>query len=143
MESSTKEDGIGDGIGAPEEFGIRRIGQVSLPVNDLDAAVLFYRDVLGMPFLFRTPAMAFFDCSGIRLMLTVPEKPERDHRASILYFRVDDIDGVHETLDERGVEFEDGPQLIADMGDHELWMAFFHDTADNVLALMSEVPKDG
>lgn len=127
--------------GAPD-FGLRRIGQIGIPVHDLETAVVFYREVLGMPFLFRTPRMAFFDCSGVRLMLSVPDSPEFDHPASIVYYRVDDIEAAHRKLSERGVEFEGGPQLIADMGDHELWMAFFQDPEENVLALMSEIPKD-
>ncbi len=85
--------------------------------------------------------MAFFDCAGVRLMLARPEEPELDHPASILYYRVDDIRAAHATLKERGVQFEDEPHFVADLGDCELWLTFFRDPDDNVAALMSEPRK--
>lgn len=119
-----------------------RIGQASITVHDLEKAVAFYRDTLGMPFLFQAPPkMAFFDCGGLRLMLTVPEKAEFDHPSSIFYFKVDDIQAVAQTLQSRGAEFETPPHMIAAMPDHDLWMAFFRDPDRNVLALMSEVKR--
>jgi methylmalonyl-CoA/ethylmalonyl-CoA epimerase len=84
------------------------------------------------------PKMAFFDCAGVRLMLSLPETHEFDHPGSVLYFRVDDIAQAHATLRERGVNFVDEPHLIARMPDHELWMTFFKDSEGNTLALMSE-----
>ena len=82
------------------------IGQVAMVVKDVPRAVAFYRDTLGMKFLFQAPpALAFFDCGGIRLMLTVPEEKEFDHPGSILYFKVDDIDAVHADLKGKGVDF--------------------------------------
>lgn len=93
-----------------------------------------------MSFLFQAPPqMAFFDCGGIRLLLGVPDKPEHDHPSSILYYRVDDIAAAHETLVERGVEFEAEPIAVHRTDDSELWLAFFRDPDRNVLALMSEV----
>ena len=74
-----------------KQFGLDRIGQISVNVKDLDRAVAFYRDVLGMRPLFQVPKLAFFDCGGIRLMLSPPETPEFDHAASVIYYRVDDI----------------------------------------------------
>ena len=115
------------------------IGQVAMVVKDLSRAVAFYRDVLGMTFLFQAPpALAFFDCGGVRLMLDVPEEKEFDHPGSILYFKVDDIDAVYADLKVKGVEFRDAPHLIAKLPDHELWMAFFRDGEGNTLALMHE-----
>jgi methylmalonyl-CoA/ethylmalonyl-CoA epimerase len=83
--------------------------------------------------------MGFFDCAGVRLMLSMAEKPEHDHPASVLYYKVDDIRGAVAELKERGAEFLDEPHLIAKLPDHELWMTFLHDTEGNTLALMSEV----
>lgn len=120
-------------------FGLSQIGQVALRVHDLDRTIEFYRDALGMKFLFSTPTMAFFDCGGVRLMLTIPERPEFDRPGSILYFKVDDIEAARATLIDRGVEFIDEPHLIARLPDHELWMSFFKDPSDNTLAIMSEV----
>jgi len=119
-----------------------RIGQASINVHDLDRALAFYRDTLGLRFLFQAgPKMAFFDCGGLRLMLAVPERPEFDHPSSVFYFQVDNIQTVAETLQARGVAFDGPPHLIAAMPDHDLWMAFFRDADGNLLALMSEVPR--
>ena len=119
--------------------GLGAIGQIAMNAHDIPRAVKFYRDTLGMRFLFEAPPkMAFFDCGGVRLMLSLPENAEFDHPGSVLYFRVDDIDQTHATLKERGVNFVDAPHLIARMPDHELWMTFFKDTEGNTLALMAE-----
>jgi methylmalonyl-CoA/ethylmalonyl-CoA epimerase len=122
------------------ESRLRRVGQIAIVVRDLDRAVRFYRDVLGLPFLFQAPpGLAFFDCGGVRLMLTRPEGPEEGRGTSILYYVVDDIQAAHAALAARGVVFESSPGLIARLPDHELWMAGFRDSEGNVLELMSEV----
>jgi len=121
-------------------FGLSQIGQIAISVKDVDTAVAFYRDVLGLKLLFQAPpGLAFFDCAGVRLMLARPEKPEFDHPASTLYFKVADIQQATATLKSRGVRFEEEPHLIAKMPDHELWMAFFRDAEKNLLGLMSEI----
>jgi predicted enzyme related to lactoylglutathione lyase len=120
---------------------LSRIGQISMTARDLDRAIVFYRDTLGLPFLFRAPPrLAFFDCDGVRLLLDVPEDKEFDHPGSILYFAVDDIRQAHQALMSRGVTFRKEPHLIARLPDREVWMAFFEDTEGNTLALMSEPP---
>jgi len=122
-------------------FGLDRIGQISIIVHDLDRAVAFYRDVLGMKFLFSAgPTMAFFDCGGIRLMLGLPSEPRFDHAASIIYYKVNDIRAAHAAIAGRGAIFEREPQLTANMGTYEIWIAFLRDPDENLLALMSEVP---
>jgi predicted enzyme related to lactoylglutathione lyase len=116
------------------------IGQIAVNIHDLDRAVAFYRDSLGMRLLFQVPPkMAFFDCGGVRLMLSLPEEAEFDHPGSILYYKVDDLQATYQALRDRGVGFLREPHLIARMPDHELWMAFFKDSEGNTLALMSEV----
>lgn len=120
-------------------FGLARLGQIGVNIRDLDRAVVFYRDALGLPFLFNTPTLAFFDCAGVRLMLSLPERASFDHPSSVLYFTVADLQAAYETLAGRGVAFIDAPHLIARMPDHELWMAFFNDTEGNTHGLMSEV----
>jgi methylmalonyl-CoA/ethylmalonyl-CoA epimerase len=118
--------------------GLSRIHQISMRAHDIDRAVRFYRDVLGIPFLFAAPpSLAFFDCAGVRLMLSAPE-PGFDHPGSVLYFAVDDIQQSHATLASRGVVFRTAPHKIATLKDREVWLADFMDTEDNVLALMSE-----
>jgi methylmalonyl-CoA/ethylmalonyl-CoA epimerase len=108
--------------------------------HDIDRAVRFYRDTLGLPFLFAAaPRLAFFDCAGVRLMLSTPE-PGFDHPGSVLYFAVEDIHAMRETLGSRGVVFRTEPHKIATLADREVWLADFEDTEGNTLALMSE-PK--
>jgi predicted enzyme related to lactoylglutathione lyase len=123
------------------EVGIRRIGQVAVTVKDVARARAFYGEVLNLKHLFDTPAMSFFDCGGVRLMLAVPESGELDHPTSLLYLDVADIDSAHRLLVERGVAFERGPERVADLGDRDLWLAFFRDSEANLLALMSERPR--
>ena len=114
------------------------IGQIALVVKDLPRADAFYRDVLGMKFLFQAPpSLAFFDCGGIRLMLAPPEG-EFDRAGSVLYFKVEDIDATYTDLRARSVDFLGAPHMIAKLPDHELWMAFFRDGEGNTLALMHE-----
>ena len=118
--------------------GLSRIHQISMRTHDVERAVHFYRDILGLPFLFAAPPrLAFFDCAGVRLMLSTPE-PGFDHPGSILYFAVDDIRQMHEILTSRGVVFRTEPHKIATLADREVWLADFEDTEGNTLALMSE-----
>lgn len=123
------------------EFEITGIGQIAIPVHDLDRAVEFYRHKLGLSHLFSVPKLAFFDCGGIRLMLSVPEKAEFDHPSSILYLKVPDIQAAYQTLSARGVHFEDNPHVVAQLESHDLWMTFFRDSENNLLSLMSEVTR--
>jgi methylmalonyl-CoA/ethylmalonyl-CoA epimerase len=122
-------------------FGLSQIGQIAVNVHDLDRAVAFYRDTLGMRFLFRVPQLAFFDCAGLRLMLGIAENREFDHPASTIYYKVGNLQQAYDTLRQRGVTFRDAPHLIVRLDDHDLWMAFFGDTEGNLLGLMSEVPR--
>jgi len=118
--------------------GLSRIHQISMRVHDVERAVRFYRDALRLPFLFTAPPrLAFFDCGGVRLMLSTPE-PGFDHPGSVLYFAVEDIRQMHETLTSRGVVFRTDPHKIATLADREVWLADFGDTEGNTLALMSE-----
>jgi methylmalonyl-CoA/ethylmalonyl-CoA epimerase len=126
---------------ATPPIAISRLGQIAINVHNVDRATAFYRDILGLPLLFTAGSLAFFDCGGVRLMLTHPEKPEFDHPSSVLYFAVPDITGAHQQMLNSGVRFEDEPHLIARMPNHDLWMTFFHDSEENMLALMCEKPK--
>ncbi len=118
--------------------GLSRIHQISMRAGDIDRAARFYRDALGLPFLFAAPPrLAFFDCAGVRLMLSTPE-PGFDHPGSVLYFAVDDIGHAREALRSRGVSFRTEPHKIATLADREVWLAEFQDTEGNTLALISE-----
>jgi len=85
--------------------------------------------------------MAFFDFGNIRWMLGLPIKSNWNHPASIHLLQGCRHSGTHETLKSRGVRFILGPHLVAKMPDYDLWLADFYDSEDNVLALMSEVPR--
>jgi methylmalonyl-CoA/ethylmalonyl-CoA epimerase len=122
-----------------DSISLGKIGQIAVPVTDLHRALEFYRDKLGMRFLFEVPRMAFFDCEGVRLLLTLPEAEGDVKQSSILYFLVADIHAAHRELVSRAVHFTAKPHLVAKMPDHDLWMAFFEDSEGNTLALMSEV----
>ena len=126
-----------------KNISLTEIGQISVNVHDLDRAVAFYKETLGMKHLFTVPGrMSFFDCGGIRLMLAIPERADLDHPSSILYFKVQNIEEAHEILESCGVHFETKPMLVAPMATHDLWLAEFRDSENNVFALMCEKPKE-
>lgn len=116
---------------------LNQIGQIAVTVSDIDRAVAFYRDVLGMPLLFQMPEMAFFVCGGVRLMLAKPQGESGG--TSLIYYQVADIQAAHEQLVAHAAMIVRPPQLTAKMPDHELWQCFFRDPDGNLLALMSEV----
>jgi methylmalonyl-CoA/ethylmalonyl-CoA epimerase len=118
---------------------LESIGQIAVNVRDTARARAFYRDVLGLKHLFDAgPNLAFFQCGGVRLMLSPASKPEYDHPGSIIYYKVKDLAATHAAMAGRGAAFEQAPHLVANMPDHELWMAFLHDSEGNLLALMEE-----
>ena len=114
-----------------------RIGQIAVVCKDVARATAFYRDTLGLKFLFAAgPSLSFFDCGGVRLMLSTSEQREHDHLSSMLYYFITDIEGTHRALKAKGVSFIDDPHMIAQMPDHQLWLAGFTDSEGNMLALM-------
>src|SRR6266478_1332167 len=112
---------------------LAQIGQIAITVRNLDRAVEFYQATLWMKLLFRVPNLAFFDCCGVRLMLTIPEKPEFDHPASVIYYKVAGLPAAQTALLAQNVKFDAPPHLIAKMPDHDLWMAFLRDSEGNLL----------
>lgn len=117
------------------------IGQLLIPVEDLDRAVTFYRDTLGLEFLFvAPPKMSFFMSGSVRLLIGVPEEGQSRARGAAIYFRVSDLHAVHKELSARGVAFGTGPHLVHRTSTSELWLADFRDPDGNQLVLMSEMP---
>jgi catechol 2,3-dioxygenase-like lactoylglutathione lyase family enzyme len=115
------------------------IRRIAITVGDVTTAVAFYRDVLGLQFLFRPGEnLAFLAAGDIRIMLSTPQGAGVVGANSILYFAVDEIAATHAALLERGAEDERGPQLTARMPDHELWTAFVRDPDGNLVGLMEE-----
>ncbi len=124
---------------ADQSFRLGRLGQILVPVSDVERATAFYRDQLGIPFLFAFPGNAFFDADGIRLYLAAPEQPGFAGIAT-LYFRVDDIREAVAALEARGVDFGEGPHVVHRDDTMALWMAFARDPDGNNIGLMAEVP---
>lgn len=118
-------------------FKLDGVGQIAVPVRDLERSVAFYRDVLGLPFLFEVPGMAFFNGGGVRVLLG--EQKEGDLSASIIYYRVDDIAAAFAKLEGHGVSIVARPHFVARMEDHELWLAFLKDPDEHTFALMAEI----
>ena len=124
-------------------LNLSKIGQIAIGVSDIDRATAFYRDTLGMRFLFSAlPGMSFFDCGGVRLMLTLPEQGRDELKSSsVIYYTVEDVQQATETLKSRGVRFIGEPHIIHSTDTYDLWMSFFTDPDGNTLALMAEVAK--
>ena len=121
-------------------FGLSEIGQIALQVRDVAAATAFYREVLGLKFLFNAPpGLAFLAAGNVRLMLAQPERPDSPPASNAaLYFKVDDIDAAQQALASRGARFEGAPHCVARLPDHELWMTFLRDPESNLIGLMNE-----
>ncbi|MFJ8064980.1 VOC family protein [Psychrobacillus sp. NPDC096426] len=116
-----------------------KIGQIAVNVENVDRAVEFYQKVIGLPLLFETTGLAFFQCEDTRLLLSRPEKEEFDHKSSVIYFKVNDLQTEVDRMKGAGATFIDEPHMVAKMGETETWMAFFKDTEGNTHALMSEI----
>jgi catechol 2,3-dioxygenase-like lactoylglutathione lyase family enzyme len=122
-----------------QQANLSEIGQIAITVSDVEAALAFYRDVLGLRFLLRpVPDLAFLAAGPVRLMLTTPQGAGAVGANSILYFRVDDITSTHAAIVARGARNERPPQLAARLPDHELWLAFVRDPDGNLVGLMEE-----
>lgn len=122
-------------------MNLTQLGQISLTVDNVNAAERFYGEALGLQKLYRFGNLVFFDCGGVRLFITEPEEGSFSPESSILYFQTSDMAADVQELKEKGVSFIHEPHLVSEMEDHDLWMAFFKDPAGNTLALMYEAPK--
>jgi predicted enzyme related to lactoylglutathione lyase len=119
--------------------GLAEIGQIAITVRDVAEATTFYRDVLGLKFLFGAgPNLAFLAAGSVRIMLTTPQGHGEVGKNSTLYFKVTDLAATHAAVVARGAANERAPQLTAKMPDHELWMAFVRDPDGNLVGLMEE-----
>ena len=125
---------------ADEEFGLSTIGQLHVAVSDVERATAFYRDQLGLRYLFSYPGMAFFDAGGVRLFLSKPEGVD-DRGTSTVYYRVADIEAAVQALERRGVTFLDQPHVVFRDATYDLWMTHLKDPDGNDIMLMNEVPK--
>jgi predicted enzyme related to lactoylglutathione lyase len=129
-----------NGMSAPDSPLLSEIGQIAITVGDVAKATTFYRDVLGLKFLFSAgPNLAFFAAGNVRLMLSTPQGHGEVGRNSILYFKVTELAATHATIVRRGAKNERDPALTAKMPDHDLWIAFVRDPEGNLIGLMSEV----
>ena len=123
---------------------LSRIKQVALPVRDIGEATRFYRDTLGMRHLFDAPpALSFFDCGGVQLMLAGPEGQGKDgdKQHAVLFYDVSDIKATHATIKSSGAKSLEEPRVIARMNGREIWISSVSDGQGNVVSLMSDVPE--
>ncbi|WP_079506090.1 VOC family protein [Mesobacillus jeotgali] len=118
---------------------IQNVAQIGIPVRNIERATDFYKEKLGLTLLFNTDTMAFFDCEGVRLMLSLPENERFAHPSSVIYFKVEDLTAKYEELLSNDVNFVGEPHVVAKISHTETWMVFFKDTEDNTHAFMSEV----
>jgi methylmalonyl-CoA/ethylmalonyl-CoA epimerase len=117
------------------------VTQLLIPIDDFERGVGFYRDTLGLPFLFAAPPqMAFFQCGAVRLLVGVMPPGQKAQRGSAIYFSVKDIKAVHTFLSSKGVQFKAAPHIVNRSATSETWLAEFVDPDGNQLALMSELP---
>jgi methylmalonyl-CoA/ethylmalonyl-CoA epimerase len=115
------------------------IGQVAQHADDLDRAAAFYTKLLGPPAgRFDPPGLLFFKLGGARLLL------EKAAPSATIYLHVDDVHRTIEELRADGVTIESEPHRIFEHTDDSLgpagkveWMAFFRDSEDNVVGLIS------
>ncbi|NQD35854.1 VOC family protein [Permianibacter sp. IMCC34836] len=119
-------------------LAVQGIGQIAVYVHDLPSAVRFYREQLGLRYLFEAGGMAFFDVNGVRLMLSQPNAADPQQRASVLYFKVADIDHSWQALMAAGTVAREPPQQVYAAAGTAQWLAFFEDPSGNVMALMEE-----
>jgi catechol 2,3-dioxygenase-like lactoylglutathione lyase family enzyme len=117
------------------------IGQIAIAVSDIKKAIDFYKNKLGLNLLFEVPSgMAFFECGGIRLMVTEQNGDLKDHKTSVIYYHVLEIKKTAKSMLERGVKFTKDPHMAVKMPDHELWIGFLRDPDENLIGIMEEVP---
>jgi methylmalonyl-CoA/ethylmalonyl-CoA epimerase len=122
-------------------LNLNHIGQIALPVRDVDRSETFYEKTIGLRKLYRFGDLSFFDCAGVRLLLDKTHDPANFKPQGCIYFRCADIAFAVGELTKRGVAFASKPHSIGKMDDHDLWMAFFTDPDGHTLALMQEAPK--
>lgn len=125
-----------------DKMGLSRIVQIAVTVSDLEKSLTFYRDVLGMRFLFQAPNVVFFDCDGVRLMLGLggANTDAAARQGTIVYFMAADIRSTYAALVQRGAPAEREPSVIARLGSVDVWLGFVRDLDDNLIGLMEEVP---
>ena len=125
-----------------QNFKIESIGQIHIGVRDINRAIAFYRDVLGLPLLMEFPeqSMAFFDCGGVRLYLSADQSDEFPSNP-LIYYTVSDVEAVAEALRGHGVELKREPHVVHRTETSELWMTGFHDPEGNRLSIYGTVPR--
>ena len=118
--------------------GLDGILQLAIPAADIARAKAFYKDTLGLPFLFEAPNMAFFDCGGVRLYVDANPGAMKPGAYTGIYFRTRDIEGTHAALKSAGATIHEPPRVIARLPDRDVWLMWVRDSETNLLGLMEE-----
>jgi len=124
-----------------DSMNISGVGQIAIAISDLEESVNFYEKILKLEKLFDVPPnLAFFNCGGVRLMLTTLQGAEEDHKTSVIYYRISEIEAIFEELQSLQVNIERAPGMAAKMEYHELWIGFIRDPDGNLVGLMEDKP---
>ena len=126
-----------------DAVSLSRIKQIAIPVHTLDKAKTFYRDTLGLRHLFDAPpALSFFDCGGVQLMLAGPEAQGKDgdQQHPVLFYDVSDIKKTHAWIKSSGAKSLEEPRVVMRSNGREIWISSVSDGQGNVVGLMSDVP---
>jgi catechol 2,3-dioxygenase-like lactoylglutathione lyase family enzyme len=107
---------------------------LTIPAKDIDAAVDFYENVLGLERSKQWGSMPAFEFETGNLTIAVMQSDafgiEFQANNHPLEFHVDDFEGARAELESRGVEFK-GDTLDSGV----CWQAFFEDPSGNTLAI--------
>jgi methylmalonyl-CoA/ethylmalonyl-CoA epimerase len=131
-------------MAADGKVALSKIRQIALPVRDIGEGTRFYRDTLGLRHLFDAPpALSFFDCGGVQLMLAGPEGQGKDgdQQHAVVFYDVSDIKATHARIESSGAKTLEKPRVIARMNGREIWVSSVSDGQGNVVSLMSDVPE--
>jgi predicted enzyme related to lactoylglutathione lyase len=123
----------------PTAFALTKVAQISVRVTNIDRATEFYQSKLGLQHLHKAPSVSIFDCGGVTLLLSLPEK-DSDNGCSVIYFDVAEIQSAFTTLSSRGVQFVGKPHIVGKLGKLDVWVAVFRDSENNMMGLRSLVP---
>jgi predicted enzyme related to lactoylglutathione lyase len=118
-----------------------RLQQIAITTTDLPRAIVFYRDVLGLPLMFQTNGMAFFDVAGIRLMIAVDPKRPKARATSIIYFDTPDFNETVEKLKQLKLPLDGAVETVQRTSQGSLRLQQFRDPDGNTLAVMGIVPE--
>lgn len=111
-----------------------QLRRVILRVSDMDEALAFWGERVGLDVVFRSPAFSFLDAGGTEVVLNaVSDVPPPGLTELVL--EVDDVRAGHAALAARGVPFEVDLRPVTSDGGRELLASHFRDLDGNLASL--------